>query len=378
MDNEITLKKAYIRYIRGGISNTGRRDVDDIEVNSEYPLVSFITMIAPSPDWFVGVHDYNLCNTTTGKWLDSRTRYLPPYDAGTDSGPRFGSPNQITNPKENIHLLTNNIEGSFKGDKPVNRFGTFTFVKTYDSNPTIKPSSTMQRSQPSSSVNIKSIITDPKAGKGNSTPLPTMQQIQPSASMNAESSTIILDTKGSSTPLSSMQQIQPSASVNAESSTIILDPKGSSTPLSTMQQIQPSASVNAERSTIILDPKGSSTPLPTMQQIQPSASVNAERSTIILDHEGSSTPLTTIQQRQPSASVMIDRKESSTQQVELEITPSTKANVPTQTLTATATITVSASVKMTPTLTTTSAAGSVKHFGFIHVIFATILVHFCL
>ena len=323
MDNKITLKKAYIRYIRGGISNTGRRDVDDIEVNSEYPLVSFITMIAPSPDWFVGVHDYNLCNTTTGKWLDSRTRDLPPYDAGTDSGPRFGSPNQITNPKENIHLLTNNTEGSFKGDKPVNRFGTFTFVKTYDSNPIIKPSSTIQRSQPSSSVNIKSIITDPKAGKGNSTPLPTMQQIQ------------------------------PSASVNAESSTIILDPKGSSTPLPTMQQIQPSASVNAESSTIILDPKGSSTPLPTIQRSQPSASVNAERSTM-----------------------MIGRKESSTQQVELKITPSTKANVPTQTLTRTTTITVSASV--TPTLTTTSAAGSVKQFGFIHVIFATILVHFCL
>ena len=222
MDNEITLKKAYIRYIRGGISNTGRRDVDDIEVNSEYPLVSFITMIAPSPDWFVGVHDYNLCNTTTGKWLDSRTRDLPPYDAGTDSGPNFGSSNQITNPKENIHLLTNNTEGSFKGDKPVRRFGTFTFVKTYDSNPIIKPSS-------------------------------------------------------------------------------------------------------------------------TIQQRQPSASVNAERSTM-----------------------MIDRKESSTQQVELKITPST------------ATITVSASVKMTPTLTTTSAAGSVKQFGFIPVIFATILVHFCL
>jgi hypothetical protein len=223
MDDEINLKKAHKRYRGNGFfGGTGRRDVDDIEVNSEYPLVSFITMIAPSPDWFVGVHDYNLCNTTTGKWLDSRTRDLPPYDAGTDSGLNFDSPNQITNPKENIHLLTNNTEGSFKGDKPVNRFGTFTFVKTYDSNPIIKPSS-------------------------------------------------------------------------------------------------------------------------TIQQRQPSASVNAERSTM-----------------------MMDRKESSTQQVELKITPST------------ATITVSASVKMTPTLTTTSAAGSVKQFGFIPVIFATILVHFCL
>ena len=235
MDDEINLKKAHKRYQGSGFfGGTGRRSITDIEVNSEYPLVSFITMIAPSPDWFVGVHDYNLCNTATGKWLDLRTRDLPPYDAGTDSGPNFDSADQITNPKENIHLLTNNTEGSFKGDKPVRRFGTFTFEKTYDSNPIIKPSS-------------------------------------------------------------------------------------------------------------------------TIQQRQPSASVNAERSTM-----------------------MIDRKESSTQQVELKITPITKANVPTQTPTRTATITVSASVKMTPTLTTTSAAGSVKQFGFIPVIFATILVHFCL
>ena len=150
MDNEINLKKAHKKYERTVFSGgTGTTRITNIEVNSEYPLVSFITMIAPSPDWFVGVHDYNLCNTTTGKWLDSRTRDLPPYDAGTDSGPNFGSSNQITNPKENIHLLTNNTEGSFKGDKPVRRFGTFTFVKTYFNPATIKPLSTMQRSQAS-------------------------------------------------------------------------------------------------------------------------------------------------------------------------------------------------------------------------------------
>ena len=149
MDNEINLKKAHKKYQRTVFSGgTGTTLITDIEVNSEYPLMSFITMIAPSPDWFVGVHDYNLCNTTTGKWLDSRTRDLPPYDAGTDSGPNFGSSDQITNPKENIHLLTNNTEGSFKGDKPVLRFGTFTFVKTYFNPATIKPPSTMQRSQP--------------------------------------------------------------------------------------------------------------------------------------------------------------------------------------------------------------------------------------
>ena len=135
MQNAITLKSAYKRYQGSGINGgTGTSSISNIEVNTEYPLASFISMIAPSPDWFVGVHDYNLCNTTTGKWEDSRTRDLPPYDAGTDSGTRFTSGKANTNPREDIHILTNNTEGSFKSSEPVRRFGTFTFAKTFDSN----------------------------------------------------------------------------------------------------------------------------------------------------------------------------------------------------------------------------------------------------
>ena len=96
--------------------------------------MSFITMIAPSPDWFLGVRDLNLCNTTTGKWQNQEVRDLFPYDAGTDSGLNFESRDQVTNPRKNIQRITNNTEGSLKGDKPIKRFGTFTFVKTSDSN----------------------------------------------------------------------------------------------------------------------------------------------------------------------------------------------------------------------------------------------------
>ena len=166
MQNAITSQTAHMKYRGSGIgSGTGTSSISNIEVNTEYPLVSFITMIAPSPDWFVGVHDFNLCDTTTGKWKESRTRDLPPYDAGTDSGPRFQSGNIATNPPEDIHLLTNNTEGSFKSDQPVKRFGTFTFIKTYDSNPVIKPSSTIPSStmqiQPSFNATHSAIMTDP-------------------------------------------------------------------------------------------------------------------------------------------------------------------------------------------------------------------------
>ena len=65
------LKRAIKRFEGGGISNVGTTIVN-VEVTTDYPLVSAISMIAPSPDWFVGVRDYSLCNTTTGKWVDKR------------------------------------------------------------------------------------------------------------------------------------------------------------------------------------------------------------------------------------------------------------------------------------------------------------------
>ena len=131
IDTQIAAKNAYKRYqgklIFGG---TASDSISDVAVTSEYPLVSFILMIAPSPDWFLGVRDLNLCDTTTGKWKDSVVRDLFPYDAGTDSGTNFESSDVNTNPPQDIHRLTKDIEGSLKGNETINRFGTFTFVKT--------------------------------------------------------------------------------------------------------------------------------------------------------------------------------------------------------------------------------------------------------
>ena len=131
MDAQIAAKNASTRYqgvvIFGGTSSDS---ISDIAVTPEYPLVSFINMIAPSPDWFVGVRDLNLCDTITGKWEDSVMRDLFPYDAGTDSGTNFESSDVNTNPPQDIHRLTKDIEGSLKGNETIKRFGTFTFVKT--------------------------------------------------------------------------------------------------------------------------------------------------------------------------------------------------------------------------------------------------------
>lgn len=62
--------------------------------------LSFIVRIVPSPDWFVGVDGVDLCEGD--HWKESVTLELFPYDAGTDSGFTFSSPNFETIPQDKI------------------------------------------------------------------------------------------------------------------------------------------------------------------------------------------------------------------------------------------------------------------------------------
>ncbi len=92
------------------------------EIKPEYPLVTLTSMIAPSPDWFVGVRGLALLENRN--WVDSLTIDLFVYDAGTDSGPTFTSPNQPTNPPE---LIARIETGPFLVAGSVRAVGTFTF-----------------------------------------------------------------------------------------------------------------------------------------------------------------------------------------------------------------------------------------------------------
>ena len=92
-----------------------------VETNTRYPLLSLTSMIAPSPDWFVGVAGLNL--RPDGEWLDSATVELLAYDAGTDSGPAYTSANAATAPPAAVSLLT---DTPFDGGSPL---GTFTIVR---------------------------------------------------------------------------------------------------------------------------------------------------------------------------------------------------------------------------------------------------------
>ncbi len=93
----------------------------DFLVSDEFSLVTLVTMIAPSPDWFLGVSGLEL--RPGGQWADTLTVTLWPYDAGTDSGASYGSSDQPTTPHIPISPIT---DGPLANGVPL---GTFVFQR---------------------------------------------------------------------------------------------------------------------------------------------------------------------------------------------------------------------------------------------------------
>ncbi|MGI9245024.1 MAG: spondin domain-containing protein [Verrucomicrobiales bacterium] len=81
----------------GGLGGNGSQTALDFSATVSHPLVSLVSMIAPSPDWFVGVHDLPLIGSD-GEWVDSLTIQLLAYDSGSDDGTAFTSANAESDP----------------------------------------------------------------------------------------------------------------------------------------------------------------------------------------------------------------------------------------------------------------------------------------
>ena len=76
----------------------------DIVVTTDHPRVTLLSMVAPSPDWFVGVSGLSLLDAQAD-WLPSRTVNLYPWDAGTEEGTEFSLSNPATSPQGTITSL---------------------------------------------------------------------------------------------------------------------------------------------------------------------------------------------------------------------------------------------------------------------------------
>lgn len=73
------------------------------EAMPAHPLLSFVTMLAPSPDWFTGAADVPL--RVGDRWVDEVEIVLWAWDSGTDSGDTYHAANADTQPRQSIRLL---------------------------------------------------------------------------------------------------------------------------------------------------------------------------------------------------------------------------------------------------------------------------------
>ncbi|MFT5170885.1 MAG: hypothetical protein ACI9BD_000657 [Candidatus Marinamargulisbacteria bacterium] len=111
--------------LSGGNINPSPGSVSlDFVATSSHPLVSLVCMIAPSPDWFVGVRDFLLVEDN--EWVGSKTMSLVAWDAGTDDGTIYTSGDIDTSPKDGISQLTLT---PFLVNGSIPYLGTFTFEK---------------------------------------------------------------------------------------------------------------------------------------------------------------------------------------------------------------------------------------------------------
>ncbi|XP_011315131.1 spondin-1 [Fopius arisanus] len=85
--------------------NVNTNTTTSFRVDRKHPLLSVASMLGPSPDWVVGVSKLNLCQKDC-TWLSRMDIDLYPWDAGTDNGISYMSPNSETRPREKMKPIT--------------------------------------------------------------------------------------------------------------------------------------------------------------------------------------------------------------------------------------------------------------------------------
>jgi len=90
--------------------------LSDIVVSKDKPLLTLASMIAPSPDWFIGISSFSLLDNQ-GDWKaqgGTITIDLFPIDAGTDSGTSYEA---INSPIPSIAIANIGTQYGFSGNK---------------------------------------------------------------------------------------------------------------------------------------------------------------------------------------------------------------------------------------------------------------------
>ena len=145
--------------IERGLGTGGTPEVSvDFETTKDHPLVTLITMIAPSPDWFVGVSGLSLLDAR-GRWLSRFEVDLFPYDAGTEDGDGFSLSNPATVPQENI--------ASIRGEDPFTRepMAKLVFVREGAGDSTVEVPFFLSASEPRRQAFLRLVNHSDQAGE---------------------------------------------------------------------------------------------------------------------------------------------------------------------------------------------------------------------
>lgn len=95
------------------------RVVTEFTAEAAHPYLSFVTMLAPSPDWFTGVSV--LPPMGDGAWVAEAGATLWVWDAGTDGGASHAAENDDTRPRAVVRLLASPHVLDDGGLRPVGR-----------------------------------------------------------------------------------------------------------------------------------------------------------------------------------------------------------------------------------------------------------------
>ncbi|XP_013193624.2 uncharacterized protein LOC106137359 [Amyelois transitella] len=93
-------QRVYDQFSAPALSNGTGEMTNLVFVDGTHSLVSLMSRLIPSPDWFIGVDGIDLC--VDSGWLDQITLDLRPLDAGAASGLTFTAPRWTTTPPEPV------------------------------------------------------------------------------------------------------------------------------------------------------------------------------------------------------------------------------------------------------------------------------------
>lgn len=88
----------------------------EFTVSMDHPYLSVASMIAPSPDWFVGIMDLLLYDQ--GEWVADTTFYMGNYDGGTEEGTALSGDNPETDPQQPVAPLNEVFAPSLANGTP--------------------------------------------------------------------------------------------------------------------------------------------------------------------------------------------------------------------------------------------------------------------